>query len=218
MKSKRGVLLKCKTCHKDFYVNPARISSRKFCSRKCASKSFEKESNRVCVVCGKNFHCVPSQLVSRKEPTCSRECLHKKRRSKYSTQKRRRVLIDNVQGKANLYARLRDCSGKNGANCISCGVWKEYGELQGGHFIPTTSSAIRFDERNINAQCKRCNLWLSGNSRHYLKAMVIKYGQEVVDELEAKEFVPKKWTEEELLGLSRYYSDKIKILAKTKEL
>lgn len=117
-----------------------------------------------------------------------------------------------VQARANLYARLRDCFGALGTNCISCGVWKDFSELDGGHFIPTTSSDIRFDERNINAQCTRCNRFLHGNPRHYYKGMLRKFGKDVVDDLESREFQSKKWTREELLAIRTYYNDKIKCI------
>lgn len=115
-----------------------------------------------------------------------------------------------TQAACNKYARLRDCFGDTGTGCISCGQWTPYEKLDGGHFIPTTSSDIRFDERNVNAQCQRCNRFLHGNPRHYYKGMLRKFGQDVVDDLESREFVSKKWTREELLAIRKYYNDKIK--------
>jgi len=127
----------------------------------------------------------------------------KKRRSK------RLIVKDRVQKIANRYARLRDTKELGGAFCISCLQWCEFDELDGGHFIPTTSSAIRFDERNINAQCIKCNRFMGGNVRHYLKGMIRKYGQKVVDELEAREHETYKWSESELLEIEIYYKEKI---------
>jgi len=131
------------------------------------------------------------------------------------TKKKRspRLLVkERVQKLANKYARLRDCGDEGGTFCISCRQWKEYEELDGGHFIPTTSQAIRFDERNINAQCIKCNRFLHGNPRHYAKGMVAKYGQAVVEELEAQEHRSKKWTLAELLELEIYYKEKIALI------
>lgn len=115
-----------------------------------------------------------------------------------------------LQTLVNKYARLRDCFGNGGTNCISCGVWYPFEKGDGGHFIPTTSGAVRFDERNVNFQCHRCNRFLHGNVRHYYKAMIQKYGPQVVAELEAQEFTPKKWTDDELTALRTYYRGKIK--------
>jgi len=117
-----------------------------------------------------------------------------------------------AQNVINKYCRMRDSYGNGGAHCISCGEWTAYDESDGGHFIPTTSSAIRFDERNINLQCRRCNRFMHGNPRHYYKGMLKKYGQKVVDELESREFESKRWSAEELKEIRDYYGDKIRRL------
>lgn len=126
-------------------------------------------------------------------------------RKKSEYQKR----LDAVQKVANKYARLRDCFGTGGASCISCGVWKSFEELDGGHFIPATASSVRFDERNINAQCHRCNRFLHGFGRGYYRGMLQKYGQAVIDDLEAHESDTKKWTQGELDALKAYFKEKI---------
>lgn len=82
--------------------------------------------------------------------------------------------------------------------------------MDGGHFIPTTSSDLRFEEHNINAQCRKCNRFLGGNARHYYYGMVKKYGQDIVDGLEAREFLIKKWTIKELMILLERYNKLIK--------
>lgn len=117
-----------------------------------------------------------------------------------------------VQGLTNKYSRMRDCFGSEGTSCISCNQWHPFERLDGGHFIPTTTSALRFDERNVNAQCHRCNRFLHGNAANYYVGMVKKYGQGIVDELMARQHESKKWSEEELKQLRKYYGDKIKRL------
>jgi hypothetical protein len=122
----------------------------------------------------------------------------------------RRGLLNKVQLLAQEYARLRDCGGRSGgAYCISCGKYRTFKDLDGGHFISKTSSAIRFDERNINAQCRKCNRFLDGNQRHYYHGMVKKYGHKVVSELESKEHLTRKWDSFELEELFRYFTQKI---------
>lgn len=127
-----------------------------------------------------------------------------KRRSEY------RKKLDSLQTKVNLYVRLRDCFGDEGAGCISCGKWTLFEEGDAGHFIATTSAAIRFDERNIHFQCRRCNRFKHGNLHRYYPAMVRKYGQEVVDELMEQEGVIKKWTDDEINALKEHYNERIK--------
>lgn len=116
-----------------------------------------------------------------------------------------------VQALANRYARLRDCFGSDGAACISCGEWKSFEELDGGHYIPTTTSSTRFDERNINAQCRQCNRFLHANLRGYFRGLEKKLGRSGLDDLEANAG-PHKWTRDELNELKLYYKEKIKRL------
>lgn len=118
-------------------------------------------------------------------------------------------LIKTVQALANKYARLRDCYGNDGTGCISCGQWFGYDMLDGGHYIPTTTSSTRFNEININAQCHRCNRFLHGNLRGYFRGMEAKYGRDRLDDLEASA-TSRKWTRPELLELKEYYNDKIR--------
>lgn len=81
--------------------------------------------------------------------------------------------------------RLRARDEHGYCTCITCGTRKYYTEMQGGHFIPRGNKATILDHRNVHAQCVRCNEYLNGNSAAYLQAMLAKYGQEVVDELQA---------------------------------
>lgn len=198
----------CSICGNEF-DKPARYvkyrikvnsETRFFCGKTCAGKALRTNVAQNCSVCGKEFYCSISQLKLRNRKTCSMQCRSDSKQSKkLGGVKKRTGLKHKAQILMNKVARLRDCGGPNGgANCISCGVYHEYGEMDGGHFIPITSSATRYNEININAQCRKCNRYLRGNVRHYYKAMLMKYGEQAVEELEAQEFLTKKWTVDEL--------------------
>lgn len=77
-----------------------------------------------------------------------------------------------------------------------------------------SSSALRYDERNINFQCHFCNRFKHGNTHNYYVGMVKKYGQETVDELMSRQHETKKWTEEEIKLLRKYYNEKIKSISR----
>jgi len=94
------------------------------------------------------------------------------------------------------YIRERD-----GNVCFTCG---EYGN-QAGHFIHRDS--LDFEEKNIHAQCTRCNLNLSGNLAEYTLRMIDKYGREEVDELMARKHQIKRWTVGELEEIIEKYAD-----------
>jgi len=116
-----------------------------------------------------------------------------------------------VQALANKYARLRDCFGDDGAACISCGEWFPFERLDGGHYIPTTTSSTRFDERNIHAQCHRCNRFLHGNLRLYFRGLEKKLGRDGLDDLESIAG-PRKWDRSELNRIKDDYKKKIKAI------
>lgn len=118
-----------------------------------------------------------------------------------------------LQNVVNKYCRLRDCAGEPGTNCISCGKWTPFEKGDGGHFIPQgSSSALRYDERNINFQCHSCNRFKHGNAHNYYVGMVKKYGQGMVDDLMDRQHEVKKWTDEEISELRKYYRDRIRKL------
>ena len=119
-------------------------------------------------------------------------------------------MLDSLQTIANRYARERDCFGDTSTACISCGKWFPFEELDGGHYVPATAthSALRFDERNINAQCHKCNRFLHANLRGYFRGLEKKLGRDGLDDLEAADG-PKKWTKEEIDELKLYYKRKL---------
>ena len=96
------------------------------------------------------------------------------------------------------YVRKRD----EGKSCISCGVpWKS--DFQAGHcWNANNYRSIKFDLRNINGQCRKCNLMLDGNEEAYLLRLPGRIGQEAFDDLKKLAALDKrnvkKWTREEL--------------------
>lgn len=77
-----------------------------------------------------------------------------------------------------LYIRTRD----EGKPCVSCG---NYRELQAGHFFSGGKyGALKYDERNIHGQCKKCNYFGSmEEGARYEREIVNRIGQDAVDEL-----------------------------------
>jgi len=83
------------------------------------------------------------------------------------------------------YIRLRDSDGEFGA-CCSCVFVDNINNLDNGHFISRTKKATKYDERNTNLQCKRCNSYLKGNLIDYAIFLENKYGYGIVQELKEK--------------------------------
>lgn len=69
--------------------------------------------------------------------------------------------------------------------------------------------ALRWDERNVHAQCRSCNRFDEGNAAGYTMFMLDKYGKSVVDMIQAQK-IPYKWTDGELDILIKEYKRKVK--------
>lgn len=76
-----------------------------------------------------------------------------------------------------LWIRARD------GRCVTCG---STANLQNGHYVSRSWSALRFDEVNCNAQCVGCNVFKKGNMDEYARFLLRRYGPDVLDELAAK--------------------------------
>lgn len=96
------------------------------------------------------------------------------------------------------YIRKRD---KN--ICFTCGG----NGNQAGHMIPRASggNSLYFHERNVHAQCYRCNINLGGNGAIYAINFIKKYGQEAFDEIMELKSAYKKYTIDDYKELIEVY-------------
>ena len=98
-----------------------------------------------------------------------------------------------------LYARLRDTGWDGYGACCCCGkiVHMRGGEGQGGHFAAKGRSynAAAIDPRNVNLQCRTCNMPGSGSEAAYAVYMMAEYGAEVIEEIQKLRHQLLDWTE-----------------------
>ena len=117
------------------------------------------------------------------------------------------------------YIRKRDSLETTGdieyCICCTCGEVRStfHGTncIQAGHFIHTHLS-VRFDERNVHAQCAKCNKWGKGEPIKYTLFMLKKYGQDVIDELEERKHQVVKFTRSDLDEIRDKYKKKFEEL------
>jgi hypothetical protein len=98
------------------------------------------------------------------------------------------------------------------AMCCSCGWVQHWKKMDAGHYISRGYKSILYDERNVNAQCKRCNGFKQGNASDYRKFLINKYSEEVVEELEALKFKIRQYRPPELEEMIETYKEKLKQL------
>lgn len=132
-------------------------------------------------------------------------------------------ILKKVQRNCNKYIQLRDLSksvsGQVFAQCISCNRIKEINcsydlkEFHAGHyFLENKYASVRFDTRNINGQCQRCNRRLSGNLSEYKIALIDKIGLDEFEQLEKDKNKIKIYTFQELENLNKWFLTEIKKL------
>lgn len=136
----------------------------------------------------------------------------KELREKKVALKTRSDWIKEVQIVFNKFIRCRDM----GLDCISCGALLGAelvgGGFDAGHYLSRGAKPhLRFDERNVHGQCKRCNRYLSGNVSNYRERLIRRIGIVSVMALEADN-TPKHYTIDDLKALKAHYQAKVKQL------
>ena len=105
----------------------------------------------------------------------------------------------------NRYIRTRD-SQDGYFTCISCGQVKDFEYMDAGHYVPVKgSSALRFDEYNVNGECKSCNGFDQFHLIGYRRNLIDKVGERKVIELEQQHRLIKKWNRSELNEIIETY-------------
>ena len=120
------------------------------------------------------------------------------------------ALMDKAVEVFNTWIRERDRNG-NYFTCISCGrtLRIEGGNYHAGHYYPSTVSAVRFNETNVNGQCLQCNYHKHGNLIEYRKNLIEKVGEDAVKELDLQVAIYKrqnfKWSRIDLVNIIEKY-------------
>ena len=111
-----------------------------------------------------------------------------------------------------VFIRLRDAKGTGYCKCISCGKWKPWKGMDAGHFISRRFKAVKYNEKNVNAQCRHCNYYKKGNEYEYGLAIDKKYGKGTAEMLNNWKNQMTKWTIFEYEILIKDYQQKVKLL------
>lgn len=182
---------KCRVCKSEF--EPRRMG-QKVCSPLCAA-AFAKSER------------------AKKE----RKDAIRQRRETREKLKTRADYMREAQAAFNAYIRLRD----EGLPCICCGRYStgqtRGGDWDAGHYRSRGAAPhLRFDERNCNAQLKKCNRYAAGNVVGYRAGLIERIGIEAVESLEADQ-VSRKWSKEDLIEIRDAYRAKRRDLMKRRD-
>lgn len=114
-------------------------------------------------------------------------------------------LTQKAQTVFNKYIRERDS--KDGYfTCISCFRTLPTDQMDAGHYVPVKGgSFLRFNEWNVNGECKRCNGFDEFHLIGYRKHLLLKIGEPAVRYLEEHRNMIYKWSRTELNDLINKY-------------
>jgi hypothetical protein len=116
------------------------------------------------------------------------------------------------------FIRLRDSLevGMAGrALCFTCGKMYNISELDAGHFINRKHNSTRYNEQNVFAQCTSCNRYQHGAKDVYALALVNRFGQEILEDLNVLKHTHKSFTIPELEAMIDYYKEKVEELERS---
>lgn len=110
------------------------------------------------------------------------------------------------------YIRKRDCDEGGTTQCVTCGAYKYWKDIDAGHFVKRQYRSLRWDERNVHPQCTRCNHFMSGRQDDMAAYIIRLYGDETFREIMSLKYQTKKHTRLELEEMIFYFKQKIEAL------
>lgn len=166
-------------------------------------KKSVKERVYTCRKCGALFM-LQNPIQSKK--FCGKKCQDSMKVKKERPKKKKLKSISSLKKKVwitfSLFIRNRDKW-----TCITCGNSFRGQQMHAGHFIPRTHGNTLFDEKNVHAQCARCNMFGNGEPHLYAEELIRRYGVEEFNNLIARGRLTKQFTRGELEALQKKYED-----------
>lgn len=100
-----------------------------------------------------------------------------------------RTWVNKLDKAVSIYVRLRDSKEFHHRyfRCISCGRVLPITEADCGHYVGRAHMSLRFDPRNVNAECKACNRFRSDHLIGYRNSLVMRLGKEAFAKQHPKE-------------------------------
>lgn len=189
--------------------------------------ALKEVKQKTCKACGSKF--TPS--FNSKQVVCSIKCAqahapanHEKARKAIAQRERREIKVRKEKLKSrgdylreaqqafNAFIRMRDQLA--GHVCISSGRPLDWNgnAVDAGHYRSVGAAPhLRFDERNVHAQSKQDNRYLSGNATDYRIGLIRRIGLAEVEALERDQSV-RKYTIDDLKEIAARYRAKLKAL------
>ena len=115
-----------------------------------------------------------------------------------------------------LYIRLRDATNEGMVQCITCGVVKHYKSMHNSHFQSRRHLVTRWNEKNCDVGCVKCNIFNFGEQYKFSIALDSKYGEGTAEELEFLARTIMKVSRIDYEEKISYYKERVEKLKKDK--
>ena len=115
------------------------------------------------------------------------------------------------------YIRQRDSDSSGYCKCFTCNFRAPWRQFDAGHGVGRQHKSTKYDERNVHAQCKRCNGFEGGQQAIYKEEVEKRYGKGTWDELVIKSKQVCKRGKTEIEVMEQYYKKEVERLLKEKQ-
>lgn len=147
-----------------------------------------------CKICGGRhykFQCWrnPRKKIQSKNPLKPQKTVVKSTKASKTINKPQSKQDDRQRAIKRLDSLCSEIVRRRGANsigenwCYTCGVKKNWKELDCGHFYSRRFLNTRWNLQNMKPQCQFCNRNLGGNLKIYESKLRLEFGDEEVDKL-----------------------------------
>ena len=110
------------------------------------------------------------------------------------------------------YIRLSGADHTGHVRCFTCGVVKNWREVDAGHFQTRAKYATRWHESNVRPQCKKCNMVNGGHQYQFGMNLDFHYGKGTAQEMIRLGNTTRRWSDAELEAMIRDYRKKVQEL------
>lgn len=123
--------------------------------------------------------------------------------------KSRKKLVEKADKVFSEYIRRRNANHAGVVTCFTCGKQDEWKRMDAGHFMSRKHYSTRWDEENVQVQCKGCNIFRAGEQFLFSIQLDRKYGSGKAEELLQKSRSLLKLSTPDLEALIELYQSKL---------
>lgn len=130
----------------------------------------------------------------------------------------RQKIIKELDKVFSKFIRMRAADDLGISICFTCGKESKWKEGDAGHFISRGAYSTRWDEKNVQFQCKRCNIFRNGEQYLYSVNLDKEYGTGTAHSILRTSKQLRKYGIAELRDMIKEYKDKVENIRRDKGL